>query len=110
MRTWKVVALVATATGLGFVLGVAEGELPFTKSDIVGAEKLAALEFTDAERDSMQADLADYIKGYEAVRGVTIANSVPPALVFHARPSMVGETTAPAPSSRQRLRLQRPWR
>ena len=61
MRAWKVLVLVVSAVAVGFVLGVAEGELPFTKSDIAGAEKLDGLEFTDAERDSMQADLGDYL-------------------------------------------------
>ena len=82
MRAWKIAVLVTMALGFGFVLGVAEGELPFAKSDIAGAEKLIGLEFTDAERDSMQGDLADYRKGYEALRAVPIPNDVPCALVF----------------------------
>ncbi len=108
MRTWNVVVLVVSALALGFVLGVAEGELPFTKNDIAGAEKLAGLSFTDAERDSMQSDLADYLKGYEAVRGVAVANSVPPALVFRARgAAVVNSPDRPAPA-RQRVRLDKP--
>ncbi|HEU4929908.1 MAG TPA: hypothetical protein VFU38_08760, partial [Candidatus Krumholzibacteria bacterium] len=75
-------ALVSVALVAGFVLGAAEGDFKFSKSDIAGAEKLIGLEFTDAERDSMQADLADYLAGYEALRAVSIANSVPPALVM----------------------------
>jgi hypothetical protein len=34
----------------------------------------------------MQGDLADYRKGYEALRAVTIPNDVPPALVFNPLP------------------------
>ena len=105
MRTWKVIVLVVLALASGFALGIAEGELPFTKSDIAGSEKLAGLVFTDAERDSMQADLADYLKGYEALRGVPIANSVPPALVFHTRGPR-GDA-APAPRGK-RVRLDKP--
>lgn len=86
MRAWKVALLAAVALAAGFVLGIAEGELPFTKDDIAGAEKLVALEFNDAERDSMQGDLADYRKGYEDLRTVQIANGVPPALVFDPAP------------------------
>ncbi len=82
-RSWKLVGLVGAALTAGYILGAAEGELPFTKSDIASGEKLIGLEFTDAERDSMQGDLADYLKGYEAMRQVTIDNSVQPALVFH---------------------------
>jgi len=86
MRSWKIVLLVAAALATGFALGIAEGELPFTKNDIAGAEKLIALEFTDAERDSMLSDLADYRKGYEALRNLTITNDIPPALVFNPVP------------------------
>lgn len=82
-RSLGMIGLVGAALAAGYVLGVAEGELPFTKSDIAGSEKLIGLEFTDAERDSMQSDLADYLEGYETMRGVSIDNSVPPALVFH---------------------------
>jgi hypothetical protein len=34
MRAWKVVVLVAVALAAGFALGIAEGELPFTRADI----------------------------------------------------------------------------
>jgi Asp-tRNA(Asn)/Glu-tRNA(Gln) amidotransferase A subunit family amidase len=86
MRAWKIAVLVAAAMAAGFILGIAKDELPFTKNDIAGAEKLIALTFTDAERDSMQGDLADYRKGYEALRDLPIANDVPPALVFNPAP------------------------
>jgi Asp-tRNA(Asn)/Glu-tRNA(Gln) amidotransferase A subunit family amidase len=86
MRAWRIALLVAVAMAAGFALGIAEGEIPFTKNDIACAEKLIALEFTDAERDSMQTDLADYRRGYEALRAVPIANDVPPALVFRLDP------------------------
>ncbi|MCI0452973.1 MAG: amidase [Candidatus Latescibacteria bacterium] len=103
MRAWKVVVLLGIAMGVGFALGVAEGELPFTKSDIAGAEKIAGLEFTDAERDSMQADLADYLKGYQAVREVAVANHVSPALVMRARGA--GTQTTSRRSAKERLEL-----
>lgn len=86
MRAWKIVLLVAVAMAAGFALGIAEGELPFTKNDIAGAEKLIGLAFTDVERDSMLADLAEYRKGYEALREVPIANGIPPALIFNPVP------------------------
>jgi Asp-tRNA(Asn)/Glu-tRNA(Gln) amidotransferase A subunit family amidase len=106
MRAWKVVVLVGIALGAGFALGVAEGELPFTKNDIAGAEKLAGLAFTDAERDSMQADLADYLKGYEAVRAVAVANHVPPALTMRVRGAGVqAASRRGGGNSRERLKL-----
>ena len=86
MRTWKVVVLVAVALAAGFVIGIAEGELPFTKSDITSAQKLIGLEFSEAEIDSMQGDLADYLKGYNELRKMTIPNDVPPALVMNPVP------------------------
>ncbi len=86
MRAWKVVVLVAAALAAGFVLGVAEGELPFTKGDITSAQKLIGLEFTEAEIDSMQGDLGDYLKGYAELRKMSIPNDVPPALVMNPVP------------------------
>ena len=108
MRIRFVVATAAVALVAGYVLGTAEGELPFSKSDIASAEKLVGLEFTEAERDSMQTDLADYRTGYITMRATPIPNAVPPALVMHlasappstdpgARPrwSKVGKVTRP---------------
>jgi Asp-tRNA(Asn)/Glu-tRNA(Gln) amidotransferase A subunit family amidase len=86
MRAWKVGVLVAVALAAGFALGIAEGELPFTRADIASAEKLIGIDFTETEIDSMQGDLADYRKGYEALRAVNIPNDVPPALVFNPLP------------------------
>jgi Asp-tRNA(Asn)/Glu-tRNA(Gln) amidotransferase A subunit family amidase len=86
MRAWKILLLVVVALAAGFALGIAEGEFPFSKTDIAGAEKVIALAFTDAERDSMQSDLLDYRKGYEALRALAIANHVPPALIFNPIP------------------------
>ena len=105
MRAWKIALLVMAAMAAGFALGVAEGEIPFTKNDIAGAEKLIALEFTDAERDSMQTDLADYRKGYEALRAVPIANDVPPALVFNPIP---GRAWPAAGGKRARVEFSKP--
>ncbi len=99
MRAWKVGSLVGLALGAGYVLGVAEGELPFSKNDIAGAERLIGIEFNDAERDSMQGDLADYLKGYVTMRVTPVPNSVPPALVFEpavvmAHPPRPGDGTS----------------
>jgi Asp-tRNA(Asn)/Glu-tRNA(Gln) amidotransferase A subunit family amidase len=111
MRAWKIALLVVAAMAAGFALGIAEGEIPFTKNDIAGAEKLIALEFTDAERDSMQGDLADYRKGYEALRAVSIPNDVPPALVFNPLPgraAAVSQRKTPAPVWSPARKVKRP--
>ncbi|HEX5131641.1 MAG TPA: amidase [Candidatus Krumholzibacteria bacterium] len=83
MRIRNVVTIAIVALLGGYVIGAAEGELPFSKDDIAAAEKLIGLEFTDAERDSMQGDLADYHEAYAAMRSTDIPNSLPPALVLH---------------------------
>lgn len=105
MHAWKIGTLVGVALVGGFVLGAAEGELPFSKNDIAGAEKLIAVEFNDAERDSMQSDLADYRKGYEGLRGLEIANAVPPALVFDPTVAMVHR---PDERAKSELRVSKP--
>ena len=103
--SWKVTVLVSLALVVGFVLGAAEGELKFSKSDIAGAEKIIGVEFTDAERDSMQSDLADYLKGYEDLRAVSIANTVPPALVMRVPPPT---DTAKSTRGKRGVQLGRP--
>jgi len=70
-----------------FVLGIAAGESPVTRSAIEAAEKIIGLEFTPAERDSMIDDVADNLESYVKIRGVAIDNSVPPALRFDPRPA-----------------------
>jgi hypothetical protein len=103
MRAWKVVVLVAVALAAGFVLGIAEGELPFAKSDIVSAQKLIGIDFTDAEQDSMLGDLVDYRKGYEALRAMSIPNDVPPALVFNPVPGQYLHASTDKGSTRRDL-------
>ncbi|HVO76752.1 MAG TPA: amidase, partial [Candidatus Bathyarchaeia archaeon] len=60
--------------------------LQIKKDDIVGAQHLIALPFTQIERDSMRQDLIDNLQGYLKLRGVAIANSVPPAILFNPIP------------------------
>ena len=94
MRSWKVALLVFGALAVGFVMGIAEGELPFTKSDIASAQKLIGLEFSDSEIDSMQADLGDYLKGYDELRKMNIPNEIPPALVMNPVPGQYPRASA----------------
>ena len=54
---------------------------------IAWAERLLGLEFSPAQRELMQEDLADYHKGYEALREYNIPNSLAPALVFDPKPA-----------------------
>jgi len=65
--------------------GIAQDQL-ISRDDIAGAERIAGLSFTSAERDSMLDDLHDYLEGYQAIRAITVDNSVPPSLIFDPIP------------------------
>jgi len=56
------------------------------KEMIPNAEKIIGLEFTDAERDSMQDALNDQLNNYENIRKVHLDNSIPPAILFNPIP------------------------
>lgn len=57
-----------------------------TKENIENAEHLIGLEFTDAERDSMQTLLEEQLINYKNIRKVELANSIPPAILFNPIP------------------------
>lgn len=57
------------------------------KEDIINAQKIIGLEFTDAERDSMTAELNDQLKNYTVLRNINLKNSVMPSLLFNPLPS-----------------------
>jgi len=52
------------------------------KKQITGAEALIALEFSDAERDSMMNGLEGARKDYAAIREYDLSNDILPALLF----------------------------
>ncbi len=60
-----------------------ERQTELTTATVAAAERLAGLEFTEQEREQMLAGLADQAKSYEDLRGLTIDNSVTPALQFN---------------------------
>jgi len=53
-----------------------------SKEALIGAEKLAGLEFTDDERELMLKGLEELREDYAKLREVPLDNSVPPALRF----------------------------
>jgi hypothetical protein len=57
-----------------------------TKENIENAEKIIGIEFTDAERDSMQTSLDEQLTYYDNIRKVKLANNVPPAILFNPIP------------------------
>lgn len=57
-------------------------EQKITQAMLQEAEKIAGLEFTDAERDLMLEGVNEYLEAYEKLRTIAIDNSVPPAIQF----------------------------
>jgi Asp-tRNA(Asn)/Glu-tRNA(Gln) amidotransferase A subunit family amidase len=70
-----------------------------SREALIGAEKIAGLEFTDDERELMLSGLDDLLEDYERIREIPIDNSVPPAL--HFQPVLPG-MDLPAISSNAR--------
>ena len=82
---------------------------PIAARDIAAAERIVGLEFSEAERDSMLADLVENLQSYLAMRGVRIENAVAPAIEFDPIPAGMALPTgrsrfAPSPARR----LERP--
>ena len=61
-------------------------EKRINKEMIQQAEKVIGLEFTDAQRDSMQDALNDQLTNYINIRKVELKNSTPPAVLFNPIP------------------------
>ncbi|MER3524099.1 MAG: amidase [Ignavibacteria bacterium] len=57
-----------------------------TRHNVAAAESLIGLSFNDAKRDSMVDGLVEQLRAYCALRGVSLPNSIPPALVFNPLP------------------------
>lgn len=57
-----------------------------SKESIQHAERIIALEFTDAERDSMQSDLIEQLEFYKVIHNFKLENSIPPAIDFNPIP------------------------
>ncbi|MBP1682621.1 MAG: amidase [Ignavibacteriaceae bacterium] len=57
-----------------------------TKENIENAEKIIGLEFTDAERDSMQTSLDEQLANFQNIHKTELSNSVPPAILFNPIP------------------------
>ncbi len=57
-----------------------------TKENIENAEKIIGIDFTDAERDSMIADLNDRLSSYKKIREIELKNGVTPAILFNPIP------------------------
>lgn len=68
-----------------------------TRADVMSAERMFGLRFTDAKRDSMLDGLRDQRINYAGLRKVSVPNSVPPALQFNPIPPGFTFETSRAP-------------
>lgn len=75
--------LSALGAGVPAVLWAQTPE-PITKETVAAAERVAGLEFTDAEREQLLEGLNRQVQTYAQLREVPLPNSVPPALQFDA--------------------------
>jgi Asp-tRNA(Asn)/Glu-tRNA(Gln) amidotransferase A subunit family amidase len=57
------------------------------RSDVISAENIIGLNFTNTERDSLLKDLQDNREAYIKIRKIAIPNQVPPALTFNPIPA-----------------------
>lgn len=76
----------AALIALGFTMGLTSDDSPVTAETVTNAARLIGLEFTAAEIDSMLDDLTERRASYGKLRGESLANDVPPALVFNPVP------------------------
>jgi len=63
-----------------------DNEKNINKQMIEEASKIIGLEFNDAERDSMLADLKLLLSSYDSIRSIKLPNSIPPAVIFNPIP------------------------
>ncbi len=71
---------------IGFLLGFSSSSRSVSPEAISWAEQLIGLNFSAAQRDSMQDDLKDYLQGYQDMRQLKLENDVAPTLLFDPRP------------------------
>lgn len=82
----KIVLILVLGVTAGWTLGRGTNDSPITAGALEVAQTIIGLTFTPEERDSMIDDLSDNLESYDKLRGVTLANGVPPALDFDPVP------------------------
>lgn len=76
------IALGATPTLLPRRLAAQEKNAEITREDLIRAEKLIGITFTDKDRETMLKDINENLESYGALRQIQLPNSVTPALLF----------------------------
>jgi Asp-tRNA(Asn)/Glu-tRNA(Gln) amidotransferase A subunit family amidase len=87
MKTVKVALIffISFSLPLG-IIAQQEKEDVIKKENVIPAEKIIGMDFSDAERDSMLDELNDNLESYQKLRELNLQNSVPPALLFNPVP------------------------
>jgi Asp-tRNA(Asn)/Glu-tRNA(Gln) amidotransferase A subunit family amidase len=75
------------AAGIGGVAAAARGQEanPVTADALAGAERIAGVSYTDAEREQMLNGIEDWISRAQALRAMEKPNSLAPAMTFDPR-------------------------
>ncbi len=93
----RVIFFCLTAHLLAGAVLAEQDSVKVTKEMVAGAEDIFGLEFTDAERDSMLDELSANLEFYDAMRAVSLENSVSPSLIFNPIPVGITFETAQRP-------------
>jgi len=87
MQTFKTILISALAgiiaATIFWVVYYNRGASEIQPRDLRSAEKIAGLEFTDAQRDSMLQGVISNLNGFEALRELDMPNSVWPSVLFN---------------------------
>lgn len=94
----KYIAALILALCVGFLLGFSSSRRSISPEAVAWAEQLIGLDFSPAQRDSMQDDLKEYLQGYQDMRQHSLENSLAPTLLFDPRPQ---QFTMPSESNFQ---------
>ncbi len=89
--------LLASASGILIGALLRQPTNSIDRQTVATAERIIAMSFTDAERDSMLDGLNNLLKNYASIRSIPIPNDIMPSLLFHPLPS--GFKIAPGRSS-----------
>jgi Asp-tRNA(Asn)/Glu-tRNA(Gln) amidotransferase A subunit family amidase len=101
--TWFAATGLSTTLLPGVLWSIAHAEEVVTREMVERAEKIAGLEFTDEQRESIARGLTNNLRHYERVRQLALPNAVPPAVQFD--PVLPGMTL---PAERRAMRYLPP--
>lgn len=89
MNRFNKIMLFSGGIALGFLLAftlIQDKDAPITPEMIKNAASVIGLEFTQTERDTMISSLESTRNNLQAIRGLELQNSTPPALNFNPIP------------------------